>query len=277
MTIKEKIKDSNRYIIFLTIFLITLLLFYRIIPILYSGSVDFWFNISELDGASAYFSTSVRLIWEIILMGPVFAVIYYFLMKYLLKDIDESHGKNKYYIKLLEVGIITFICLTCMGHIVHMMFDHASRTYYIAHGKQMDTSELYSFLYFADELIGHHLIHIGYFGYVFVALMAEFLGSDHKKLNWFELISVFLLSIGLGIVNYTTFEGQTAFIILILYCILLGIEVIVILIKKINPLKRPILLVTIITSLIVIGLYIWWIAMFGIKSYYPFVYQPSEL
>ena len=51
----------------------------------------------------------------------------------------------------------------------------------------------------------------------------------------------------------------------------------VIIAKKINPLKRPILLTTIITSIIVIGLFIWWVAIFGIKPYYPFVYQPSEL
>ena len=277
MSIKERFKDPNKNVIFLVIFLFTLLLFYRIIPLFYSGSVDFWFNISELDGATAHFSTSVRLIWEIILMGPVFSVIYFFLMKYLRKEVDENDKITKLYMNLVDIGIISFICILCMGHVVHMMFDFASRTYYQTHGYQMDTSEVYSFLYFSDEMLGHHLIHIAYFGFITMALIIEFLGKDHKKMNWFELITIILLSVGLSIVYYTTFEGQAAFTLLILYVALFGIEVLVVLIKKINPLKRPILLTTMITSVIVIGLYIWWVTMFGTKPYYPFIFQPSEV
>ncbi len=277
MSIKEKIKEANRSIVFLTVFLVVLLLFYRIIPLFYSGSVDFWYNISELDGATAYFSTSVRLIWEIILMGPVSAVIYFFLFKYIKKEIDENDKSNKYYMNLVDIGVIFFICILCMGHMVHMLFDFASSTYYQTHGNQMDTSELYSFLYFSDEILGHHLIHIAYFGFVSMALIVEFLGKEHKKMNWFETIITVLLAIGLSVVYYTTFEGQAAFMLLILYSILFGIEIIVVLLKKINPLKRPILLATMITSIIVIGIFIWWVIMFGVKPYYPFIYQPSEV
>ena len=273
MSIKNRIMEANKYIVFLIIFETTLLVFYRIIPIFYSGSIDIWYNISELNGASAYFSISMRRIWEIILMGPVSAVIYFFLFKYLKEEVDETNRSNRFYMYLVDIGVIFFICILCMGHVVHMLFDYANSIYYQTHGNQMDTSELYSFLYFSDEMIGHHLIHIAYFGLFSVALLIEFLGKEHKRMNWSEVSAVIILAIGLGIVYYTTFEGQAAFMLLILYVILLIIEILVILIKKINPLERPILLTTMITSLIVIGLFIWWIVNFGIKPYYPFIFS----
>jgi len=271
-------KESCRHVNFLIIFLLTLLLFYKIIPSFYSGGINIWVNISELDGEAGHFWLSIRIICEIILMGPVFAIIYYFLMKYLIKGIDETRKYNKYYVVLIEIGVITFICISVMGHAIHMLFDKGSWLYYYANNEQMDTSELYSFIYYSDEWLGHHLIHIGYFGYISMALIAEFLGKEHRMMNWDEKIYTILSGIGLSLIwGYSTYEGQAAFMMLILCSILLIIEVIIILIKKINPLERPILLATMITCIIVIGLFIWWTNMFGIKAYYPFIYQPSEL
>jgi len=278
MTIKEKLKESDRHLNFLIVFLFTLLLFYKIIPIFYSGSIDTYYNISELDGEAASFSVSVRLMCEIILMGPVSAIIFFFLMKYLISEIDKAKGKNKYYTILIEIGVITFICILVMGHALHMLFDHANRVYYNSHGKQMDTSELYSLLYYLDEFIGHHFIHLSYFGLICMALLTELISKDNRKLKWFELITTIILGIGLSLVwGYATYEGQSAFMMLVLCSILLVAEIIVALIKKVNPLENPILLATIIANIIVIGLFIWWVAMFGLKPYYPFIYQPSEL
>ncbi len=273
------IKESNRYVVFLAVFLLTLLVFYLVIPRIIPGSINFWFNISELDGEVGQFSISYRLILEIIFMGPIFAIVYFFLMKYLIEGIDEERGKNKYYIKLLEIGVITFICISCMGHIVHMMFDRASWMYILANNDSMDTSELYSYIYYSDEWLGHHLIHIGLYGYTLMALFAEFLGKEEerRKLNGDELTYTILLGAATGIIAYTTYEGQAAFMMLILWTILLSVELFVIIIKKINILERPILLYTLINSIIFIILFIIWVSIFGVKPYYPFIYQPSEL
>ncbi len=270
------LKESYKYLNFLIVFLLALLLFYVIIPRFYLGSIDFWVNISELNGAVGHFSTSVKLVGEIILMGPAFAVIYFFLMKYLISDIDEEQGKNKYYINLIEIGVVIFISISCTGHIVHVLFNEINKIYINSYNV-MDTSELYSFIYYFDEWLGHHLIHIGYFGYILMALLAEFLGKEHRKLNWDEIIYTFLSSIGLCIIfGYFTYEGQAAFMMLILCTLLLIIEVLVVFKKKVNVLNYPILLATIACNMMVIGFFIAWTLVFGLKPYYPFVFQPSE-
>lgn len=272
------LKDSYRYVNFLLIFLLALLLFYRIIPLFYAGGVHLWVNISELDGLSGQFFLSTRLIMEIILMGPVFAIIYYFLMKSLIKNIDPDQGRNRYYISLIEIGVLTFICISVMGHAIHMLFDKASWSYYYANNNEMDTSELYSLIYYSDEWLGHHLIHIGYFGYICMALIAEFLGSEYRKLHTDELIYTIASGIGLSVIfGYVTYEGQAAVMMLILCSVLLILETLLILIKKINLLERPILLATLIANILVIGFFIYWITVFGVKPYYPYIYQPSEM
>ncbi|MHA1291833.1 MAG: hypothetical protein ACTSQJ_04090 [Promethearchaeota archaeon] len=271
-----RFKDYSIYLKFLIIFLISLLIFYQFIPRIVKGTLDIWVNISELGGNAGHFSLSYRLILEIIFMGPIFGILYYFLMKRLISEIDENQGRNKYYIYLIEISIITFICISVMGHTIHMLFDHASRLYFNTYGS-MDTSELYSFLYYSDEWLGHHLIHIAYFGYIVTALFAEFLGNNHKKMNLDELIIDIFLGICLSIIAYSTYEGQAALIMLILWTSLLCFEIIIIIVKKIKILERPILLATIINNLIVILLFIWWITLYGVKPYYPIIYQPSEL
>ncbi len=269
-------KDSYRYLNFLIIFLLTLLLLYLIIPLFISGTIKIWVNISELDGAAGYFSLKIGMIMEIILMGPVFGIIYYFLMKSLIKNVDENQGRNKYVLYFLEIGVLLFINISVMGHIVHLLFDYGNWIYRESTG--MDTSQLYSFLYYSDEWLGHHLIHIAFFGYITLALITEFIGQEHRKLNSDELIYTIASGVGLSVVfSYYTYEGQAAFMIFILFILLLIIEIIILFIKKINPLERPILLATIITSIVVIIFFICWIILFGIKPYYPFVYQPSEL
>ncbi|MHA1148970.1 MAG: hypothetical protein ACTSR8_12090 [Promethearchaeota archaeon] len=271
-------KEISRYLTFLIIFLLGLLLFYRIIPLLYRGGVNIWVNISEMNGETGHFFLSTRVICEIIFMGPVFAIVYFFLMKYMINGIDENKGNNKYYIVLIEIGMLTFICISVMGHAIHMLFDKASWSYIYAHNNEMDTSELYSLIYYSDEWLGHHLIHIGYFGYVLMALITEFLGQEHRKLNWDELIYTIISGVGLSVVfGFATYEGQAAVMMVILCSTLLILEIVIILIKKINPIERPILLATLITNTIVICLFIFWITAFGMKLYYPYVYQPSEM
>lgn len=272
----KRVKEGNIYLQFLIIFILTIILFYRIIPLLYFGGIRVLVYISELKKLSSFW-ISTRIICEIILMGPVFAIIYYFMMKRLIAEIDIEKGNNKYYVALLEIGVLTFMFISVMGHTIHMLFDQANRVYYNSNDG-MDTSELYSLLYYSDEWLGHHLIHIAYSGYLAMALIAEFLSENHKRLRNDELIYTICCGVGMGLIfGYSTYEGQAAVLVVILCVILLIADLIIILVKKINILERPILICTIILSIIVICLFIWWVAVFGLKPYYPYVYQPSEM
>jgi len=271
-----KFKEQSKFLIFLIIFLLTLLLFYKIIPFLYYGGIRIFIYISELKKIGSFWM-STRNTCEIILMGPVFAIIYYFLMKQLIIEIDKEQGKNKYYVVLIEIGVLVFICISVMGHAIHVLFNNVSRVYYDFNGG-MDTSELYSLLYYSDEWLGHHLIHVGYFGYIIMALFVEFLAKENRKLNKDELLYAILCGIGLSIIfTYIACEGQAAVMVLTLCCVLLIIELIIIIMKNISILERPILMCTLINNIIVIGFFILWVIIFGIKPYYPFIYQPSEL
>ncbi len=270
------VKEGNIYLQFLIIFILTIILFYEIIPLLYFGGIRVLVYISELKKLSSFW-ISTRIICEIILMGPVFAIIYYFMMKRLIVEIDIEKGKNKYYVALIEIGVLTFMCISVMGHTIHMLFDQANRVYYNSNDG-MDTSELYSLLYYSDEWLGHHLIHIAYSGYIAMALITEFLGENHKRLRNDELIYTICCGVGMGLMfGYSTYEGQAAVLVVILCIILLIADLIIILVKKINILERPILICTIILSIIVICLFIWWVVVFGLKPYYPYIYQPSEM
>lgn len=270
-------KETSPFFKFLVIFLITLLIFYQVIPRIISESVNFTIKISELDGQLGSFSVTLRIILEVLFMGPFFAIIYYFLIQYLKKEIDPEEGKNHYYIIIIDICVITFISISCMGHIVHMMFDKASWLYYYANNEQMDTTELYSYIYYSDEILGHHLIHIGLFGYLITGLFIELLVEPSHKMRWDELIYTILLGIGMSLIGYATFEGQAAFMMVILWGFVLLFELIFVFTKKYNPLQRPIMLSILINCVIFINVFIIWVIMFGIKPYYPFIFQPSEL
>ncbi|NVM53490.1 MAG: hypothetical protein HWN66_07265 [Candidatus Helarchaeota archaeon] len=239
------------------------------------GKVNVVVNIEEIPAVGETFSFWIGKIVEIILMGPVFVIIYYVLMKNLLGKIDLGQGRNKQYVYLLELMVVMLVMMVVVGHVVHLMFDYANWVYReVSPGLGYDTDPLFLFLYHSDEWVGHHLIHVGFFGFVVLALIGETLIKDRRNMKWYEIVFVVPLGIGLFVMSgYATYEGQCAWLLMVLSAILLAIEVVVILWKKINPLKYPILFASIIGSAIVIGYYIYYISIFGTLPFYPFVPQ----
>ncbi len=269
-------KGWHSSIKFLMIFLISLLICFEV-PKFFSGEVTIYVNVSEIPAVGEYFSFEIGTIVEIILMGPVFGVLYFILMKAMLRKIDESQNRKVNYIYLLEIGAVILICLVVMGHIVHLMFDYANALYRQTYGGY-DTTPLFLFLYHSDEWLGHSMIHIGLFGFIVLALVSESLMKAQRRMRWYEIGLSIFFSFGLFVMNgYATLEGQCAALLAIMSFILLLIEIIVIMWKKINPIHYPILFTTIIANIIVIGFFTYWIITFGMKPYYPFYFQPSEL
>jgi hypothetical protein len=263
---------------FLIGFLIALALSF-FLPGLIKGTINIYVNVSELgeSGTAQYFPWGVGTIVEIILMGPVFAMVFYYLIKMMTNKIDLEKGRNKYWLNILQALIVLSIGILIAAHFIHLMFDYANYLYRNQMGGY-ETTALYLFLYWADEWLGHHLIHYMYFLQLVLALCADFMINDHKKLRWDTLAITIVLGFGIFIVTgFATYEGQAANHLMILSVILLIIEVFIILIKKINPLKYPILLATIISNVIVICFYFFWILSYGFKPYYPYIYQPGEL
>lgn len=264
---------------FSLIILITLLASYGI-PRLITGSISIYVNVAELGsalGIGVGFLFGIGALVELILMGPVFIIIFYIMFKYLLSKIEIKQEKHKYYVWILEILAILIITILAMGHVTHIFFNYANHLYRVAYGGY-DTTPLFLFLYYSDEWLGHHLIHIAFFGIIILALFADFLIQKDEKMSWDEIGLTIFMGIGFFIINgYATYEGQCASLLVILTIILLTFELVIIFWKKINPLEYPVLLATIISSVIIIVFFVSWILIFGWKPYYPFYFQPSEL
>ncbi|MHA1783955.1 MAG: hypothetical protein ACTSVY_13060 [Candidatus Helarchaeota archaeon] len=278
MTVKNP-KDFKISIKFMLVFFLTLLACYEI-PSFINGSIRIYLNVAEISGTTGvnvFFLFGIGRIAELILMGPVFIVVYYIMMKYMLKKIDIDEGKNSSWVFLLEIGMIITISIVAMGIAIHTLFDYANHLYRIAYGGY-DTTELFLFLYYSDEWLGHHLIHVGYYSAIVLALISEYLIAEQDRMSWEEILLTGFGAFNIFILNgYATYEGQCAFLLVLLSVILLITEIIVVSWKKVDPLKNPLLLASMIGSIIIIGFYVYWISVFGWKPYYPFFYQPSEL
>ncbi len=265
---------------FLLIFLVSLLICFKL-PDLIHGMVNVPINVEELweigrGGVGLTFPFRIEKIIEIILMGPVFAIIYYVLMKNLLGKIDLEKGRNKQYVYVLELMVVILVMMVVVGHVVHLMFDYANGAWRLAYGDfdTMTPTPLFLFLYHSDEWVGHHLIHVGFFGFMVLALIAEFLIRDRRTMKWYEIIFAAPLGVGLFIMNgYATYPGQCAWLLMVMSATLLAIEVVVILWKRINPLMYPILFATIIGNVIVISYYFYYISIYGTLPFYPFAPQ----
>lgn len=257
---------------FLLIFFVALAICF-FLPGKIPGRVDIVINVEETMEAGLTFSFGVGTIVEVILMGPVFVIIYYILLKNMLGRIDTEQGKNKKKIYTLELFAVMLICMVIVGHVVHLMFDYGNALFRSSYGYDT-SSELFLFLYHSDEWVGHHLIHAGFFGFIVLALIGESFISDKRTMKWYEIIIMALLGIGIFIMSgYAAYEGQCGWILMVLSAILLGAELVIIFVKWVNPLKYPILFASIIGNIIIIGYYIWYTATFGTLPFYPFAPQ----
>lgn len=272
-------KNYQSSIKFSIVILITLLASYGI-PRLITGSIIIYVNVAELGspiGVGVSFLFGIGALVELILMGPVFILIFFVMFKYLLSKIEIEQEKHKYYLWILEILAIFIITILAMGHVTHIFFNYANHLYRVAYGGY-DTTQLFLFLYYTDEWLGHHLIHVAFFGIIILALLADLLIEKEEKMTWDEIGLMIFMGVGFFIVNgYATYEGQCASLLVILSIILLVFEGVLIFWKKVNPLKYPVLSATIISSVIIIVFFISWILIFGWKPYYPFYFQPSEL
>ncbi|MHA1324199.1 MAG: hypothetical protein ACTSRL_15540 [Candidatus Helarchaeota archaeon] len=216
------------------------------------GSVTIYVNLEEISAVGESFSFQIGTIVEVILMGPVFALIYFVLMKNLLSKINRETGRNRRLIYILEVAVVGFICMLVMGHIVHLMFDYANAIYRAT----------------------YHLIHIGFFSFLILAMIGESRIADKRRMRWYEVIIAIGLGAGIFVINgYATYEGQCGWLLMVLSSVLLGIQVGIILLKKVNPLWYPIFFSALLGNIIVIGYYLWYTSVFGTLPYYPFAPQ----
>ncbi|MHA1291834.1 MAG: hypothetical protein ACTSQJ_04095 [Promethearchaeota archaeon] len=269
--IKERIKNFQVGTYFLLIFLISLLLCIYIPRYIIKGSFKIGVNVNYTN-ETQYFTIEWSNFLQIICLGPVFGVIFYILMRSMLNKVDKNQGKNKYYLYLIEICVLLLIIFNSMGHLAHLSFDKVNAIDKTeGSALQSEFREIFVYAWFMDEWLGHTMIHITYFGYLILAVIVELLLSEHEKMEIDELFLVFCMGIGICIIDgYAALRSECGFVIMILHIIFAICALIVIIIKKINPLYYPILSAMLLATIFVIITNIDWILKYGVENYYPF-------
>jgi len=241
-----------------------------------------WFYISEQNKYVLY-QFKLKDVLDLIFIGPIFTILSFVLIKRILDDLKEQQLADK---KVMFFWIIYLIAIVVYnyGNMIHVTMNRLNAQII----EDYNTQDLYYFVYFLDEVVGHLFLTIGFF-IVFTETsylhtislqkhtkseeLTNFLMNNNER-NW-----NFLFGIGLG--AFTAFaylEGQCAFVFLLLNPIFCGLLILynnkwTSIKLKDNSMMIMYLLMTIAFAITII---IWGLVT-GFKPVYPFFYQNSEL
>jgi len=242
-------------------------------------TIPFNFYVSEQE-ISATYQINLKDLMDIILIGPVFTVLSFILIKRILDGLDTLED-NK--IMLFYIIFLLAIVLFNYGNISHITMNRLNADIVDV----FSTPQVYYSIYFIDEFIGHHLETIGFFIVLSEICVLHTLDlQERSKLENYsdallrnrESFWNYILGIGLGIgTAFAYLEGQCAFLFLILNPILCTL--VILQTKKYDiKLKENGLLIMILlmTIAFMITVLVWGI-LTGIKPFYPFFYQNSEV
>ncbi|MHA1474525.1 MAG: hypothetical protein ACTSPA_03950 [Promethearchaeota archaeon] len=269
--VKARFKNYHSGIWFLMLFLIPLIIFFYLSRYVEYGSfqIGTYVNYSN---ETQFFTVSWNYLLQIVFLGPIFGIIFYILMKKLLSKIDINARKNQLIVYIIDICVVALIILNCIGHFSHLGFEIVN-TIDSTMGETLNSEykELFVYAWFMDEWFGHTLIHVTYFGYLIVAMCAELLLNEDKRMMIDELLLILLFSLVYSVIDgYAAIEGECGFILLILHLIATFVSIAFITVKRINPLKYPLLLTLLISTFFVILFNLDWIIRYGINSAYPF-------
>ncbi len=245
--------------------------------------VTYRFYVSEQE-IYALYRLNLKDILDLIIIGPMFTVISFFLVKRILEDLKkydlpEKRIKYLFTIYLLAVVIFNY------GNITHITMNRLNSQVPAA----LETEAFYYAIYFLDEIIGHLFITLGFFVilteicYIHTLSLKNRVGADsfsnfimRSRLEGY--ITTFFGILGGIITAFSYLEGQCAFVYLLLNPIC-GVVLFYFnnkraaLKTKNNLILMMFLLMTITFTMTVLL----WGLFTGLKPVYPFFYQNSEI
>jgi uncharacterized integral membrane protein len=137
----------------------------------------------------------------------------------------------------------------------------------------------YLLIYYYDEYLGH----LGMMAPLFFGQLVIFRNQLKnpqylKDIHLIELMLLVILAIGGGLFNsYSLMEGQSNIPLLVLHLLIIPLFLWLLFGKKFKFKENPMFLFFLLQTVGFLIYSIIWIAMTGLKPYYPFTYQPSEL
>ncbi len=245
------------------------------------GELTVWFYVSEQKKIASY-QLGLKDFVDLLCIGPIFTIISYFAIKRVIGDLNRfKFSKNKesicYIVYLIAIVFFNY------GNMIHVTANRLNSQVIDEYSKEA----FYYSIYFLDEFIGHLLITIGFF---IVLVELTFLHSiDIKKREESKDVSNFYLKdkepifnyifgLALGAVTAEAYlEGQCAILFLILNPLFSVILLLFAKKIKIDIRKNSMLMLFIIMTIVFTIFVIVWALLFGIKPFYPYLFQPSEL
>ncbi|MHA1149429.1 MAG: hypothetical protein ACTSR8_14425 [Promethearchaeota archaeon] len=248
---------------------------------LFNPEIAMPFYISEQEKI-VYYHLKLKDVLDLVFIGPIFTILSFLLVKRLLDELRKqgiSENKILFYYALF----LTAIVLYNYGNIIHVTMNRLNARV----KDDYNTDELYYEIYYLDEMIGHHFLTIGFF-IVFAEVCylhnlslrnakAREMNNDFLLKKGEELWN-YVFGFGLGIATALAYlEGQCAFLFLILnpiVCLILVIHSY----KSSKLIKEnSLLMIFIIMTIVFTFTVLIWAVGTGIKPYYPYFYQNSEL
>ncbi|MGV9199743.1 MAG: hypothetical protein ACOC44_16105 [Promethearchaeia archaeon] len=272
-TLKKRLKKYHHGIWFMMIFLITLAIGAYITRILIQGSFQIAVDIPYADETQSF---SIRTGYQFLhplFLGPIFGVLYYVLMRLFLKRVNKEKGKNRYYIFAIEIGVVILVILNCIAHIFHLGMEYVNALDALDAKAALNSPyrEMFIYAWYMDELLGHGMVHVTYFGYIILAILTELLVDTDKRMILDEYVLVLFGAYALGILNGDiAIQSESGILLLLLQIIAVAVASIIILVKKINVRYYPILLAWILSTIFIIYFNIAEIIEGGFLAAYPF-------
>jgi hypothetical protein len=259
-----------------------------LIPMVLPGEFSVAFTIHYDPTSQQVFPMRYAYFVEFITSAFVFPVAYWLLMKWFLGRIpatEETTLARRKSITRIENLMVVFLLLKAAGEVFHIAFNAVngidlsgglgSGTY-----NGYDTSEIFFFIYFMDEIIGHLLVMIPYVVFLFLALWVELLipiapeqpATTMPHPRAFRGITTGVAATCIGILGgYVAIASETGPVIL---CIFASFFIWAIIYRykhrRLTWRTHPLFWAFFIGAIIVFVTQLCWILWYGIQPFYPF-------
>jgi hypothetical protein len=266
--------------------LVLLVLYLIILPFkAVNGNVAITYYILDgihVFGTSAFPSYTIA---EIIAFGPIMSLVMVGCFRNTIASWVKVGMMSKRKARVLEVLLILSIALLNSGIMINRLFNIASAQAKAFYDATSLGAGNYIFAYYLDELVGHHLMNAGMV--LYYALMAIAMPRDSScfaktefAMNGGERVLVLVSSAIYAVVfSIENLEGQSAVFSIALMGALTGIIIIATMARKnkLSAWNRPFLMFLTIEIITMLVFVLVWGLVLGIKPYYPFFYEPSEI
>lgn len=245
------------------------------------GILSIRFYVSE-QAIYAIYEFTLKDLIDLLVTGPVFTLVSFFLIKRILDELSGSEISEKAIITYYMVFVIAIVMFN-YGNIIHVTMNRL----YNQIKNDYNAEDVYYSVVFLDEIIGHLLLNIGFFIFI-----TEVCFLHTKSLNFSfesnqktalllksqkERFWNFFMGMLLGISTALAYiEGQCAFVFLILNPIFAFLLFMHSKYRDVEIKENSILVLYLLMTIFYAITILVWVLFTGLIPVYPYFYQLLE-